>query len=270
MTRQDPLTFLQSLSGFVRAEAGRESANRAPVFATIDPDYDPALGQLPQVTFDGESTVSGRRYAYLNTYRPTADDRVLMMPVGYRNYVIIGSVELAGETGFAADPATGTYTTYFGEDSYVQVDSGEAFVRINGRTIHPNCAGVNAANTVTENTSSTSFANMSGPSSFTFTKREDGTRVRIDFHTSLEVGTIGNTKVELGVRIDGVDYAVVNRHINPVSEKHTVSGVAFLTGINAGVYTVQARWRRSGGTGALARYATDDWLSIAAMEVDAS
>lgn len=57
--------------------------------AVIDPNY---IGYgFPAVTFEGESAVSSKTFACATGYRPTANDRVLMVPVG-TTYMIVCSV----------------------------------------------------------------------------------------------------------------------------------------------------------------------------------
>jgi hypothetical protein len=60
----------------------------------IDPAYSSSSypGTLPKVTFDGESTLSGKRYTVIGSYLPTPGDRVALLPVG-NTYVIIGAID---------------------------------------------------------------------------------------------------------------------------------------------------------------------------------
>jgi hypothetical protein len=65
--------------------------------ATIDPAY--TVGSLndvtlPKVTFDGETTMSTKRYPIVDGYIPSPSQRVLLVPVG-RTYVIVGAVSHA-------------------------------------------------------------------------------------------------------------------------------------------------------------------------------
>lgn len=85
----DALSMLQSISGFVQAQ--RDSpADRPCLLGVIDPAY-AGLPNLPKVTFEGESTLSGKTYAHLASYVPVAGDRVALMPVG-TTYLIVGPV----------------------------------------------------------------------------------------------------------------------------------------------------------------------------------
>lgn len=55
---------------------------------TVDPAY---ASDRPKITFDGESTISGKQYPHLSFYAPTAGDRVLLLRAG-RTWVVIGKV----------------------------------------------------------------------------------------------------------------------------------------------------------------------------------
>lgn len=57
--------------------------------AVVDPAY---VSGLPRVTFDGDTTMSTKGYAYLAGYEPIAEDRVLMVAAGLNNWVIVDSV----------------------------------------------------------------------------------------------------------------------------------------------------------------------------------
>jgi len=86
------ISFLEAISGYV--EDGRtSSADRPFRIATIDPAYDSTAFPLtlPQVTFDGESALTAKRYQCLSPYHPKKADRVLMAPAGH-TYVILGSL----------------------------------------------------------------------------------------------------------------------------------------------------------------------------------
>lgn len=92
------LDILSSIAGYTRAEGSGEAANRAPRLATVDPDY---TDGSPKVTFDGEDTMSGKLYPYLDSYTPAPGDRVLLVPVG-TTYLIVGAVSNGVESGIPA------------------------------------------------------------------------------------------------------------------------------------------------------------------------
>jgi len=89
----DPRSFLATVIGATSAATAGDSANKPVRLATVDPGYtgtDP-----PRVTFDGETALSSKHYAYLDSYRPTAGDRVVLAPAG-TTYVIAGAI--SGDT----------------------------------------------------------------------------------------------------------------------------------------------------------------------------
>jgi hypothetical protein len=70
------------------------SQDRPILLATVDPNY---LGSgFPKVTFDGETAMSGKGYAYLNT-PPLPGSRVALAPIG-KSYVIMGTVATSALT----------------------------------------------------------------------------------------------------------------------------------------------------------------------------
>lgn len=81
----DALALLRAVASYRDAQT---PASPRPRLATIDPAYTTGL---PKVTFDGESTLSTKRYPRLASYVPVAGDRVLMIPIS-ASYVIIGKV----------------------------------------------------------------------------------------------------------------------------------------------------------------------------------
>lgn len=87
----DAASFLSTIQGVAQANLPPGTK-----LATIDPAYTvggsyPSSPDLPKVTFDGESTLSVKRYPVANGYVPVAGQRVLMIPAG-RTYVIVGPI----------------------------------------------------------------------------------------------------------------------------------------------------------------------------------
>lgn len=76
--------FLSTIADYMRPEAVQPTNK----LATIDPTH---VSGMPRVTFDGEETVSEKRYPFTSAYTPVANHRVLMVPVG-QSYVIIARV----------------------------------------------------------------------------------------------------------------------------------------------------------------------------------
>jgi hypothetical protein len=124
----DALTFLQSVSGYTRGQQNG-SADRPIRLATIDPDYDPFVNYpdpppLPRVRFDGEDSVTSKRYPYVQGYIPAAGQRVYMVPVG-TTYQIVGAVENSDMQGFY-NSGYDYITTEFGGGASLEVSGGES------------------------------------------------------------------------------------------------------------------------------------------------
>lgn len=86
-----PQGFLDDIARHVLAVLHRRlRPNR---LAVVDPAYVAGSfpGTLPRVTFEGESTLSAKRYNVAGTYSPQPGHRVLMVPVG-STYVIVGKL----------------------------------------------------------------------------------------------------------------------------------------------------------------------------------
>lgn len=88
--------FLHTVAGVTRALPASKppetkaatSADKPARLAVIDPAY---VSGNPKVRFEGELTVSVKRYAVLGSYVPVAGDRVVLLPSG-TTYVIIGKL----------------------------------------------------------------------------------------------------------------------------------------------------------------------------------
>lgn len=96
-----PLTFLQSVAGYVGAQQrAATSASRNIRLGTIDESYSAATYPLvlPKVTFDGETTLSGKRYSVIGPYEPAPGDRVALVPTG-TTYAILGAINTPGTSG---------------------------------------------------------------------------------------------------------------------------------------------------------------------------
>jgi hypothetical protein len=130
-------------------------------------------------------------------------------------------------------------------------------------------AGINNAQNVgNDSTTSASYVNTVGTSSFSFTKDFASTRIKLDMHITSQV-SVAATGTRFGVSLNGTDYDVCQM-VNPQANiRAQASGTTFIgSGLAAGTYTIQGRWKRVSGTGTCQRFVTDDWMSISAMECD--
>jgi hypothetical protein len=100
VSARDPIAFLDAVAGYAAERNMQGSADRPIKLATVDPAYVASSypATLPKVTFDGEGTLTGKRYPVLSGYLPRASDRVVMLPCG-NTYVVLGSLD-ADAVGF--------------------------------------------------------------------------------------------------------------------------------------------------------------------------
>jgi len=107
------LSFLESVAGYAQfvGKAESPSANMPIQLAVIDPAYVAYTypGTLPKVTFEGEDTLSEKRYVVIGDYRPQPSHRVVMLPVGH-TYVILGSLNTRPPVEAEMDDVTATET----------------------------------------------------------------------------------------------------------------------------------------------------------------
>lgn len=291
-----PLDFLQSIAGFTQSQTSQQSENKPFKLGTIDPEYVVSSfpGTLPKVTFDGEPAVSGKLYPVMSPYWPQPSDRVVLAPVG-STYLILGPVDydtasyVGGSLKIADDLtvgddvtlASGSVATWAGDtnlyrsaanvlatdDSFV-AGAGFRIGSTSGPRVLSRSAGVGADGPGTQDdTTSSTYVNMTGTSSFSFTKDYSDTDVKVEMALTFFSSSTGSG-VRYGVRINSTDYNVGKySQTLPTAGVHLpTSGIAFISGIPAGTYTVQGRWLRLAGAGTLSRASTD-WLSISATEV---
>lgn len=119
----------------------------------------------------------------------------------------------------------------------------------------------------TGTTTSAAYANIPAPSSVSFTKRLTVTRLRIDLMFD-SFSTAVPTRVWVGVRINGVDTDVSSHSYGAANQYESTTGVTFVSGLAAGVYTVQCRWLRSSGAGTVS-VDGGGYISFAVQEVSA-
>lgn len=141
--------------------------------------------------------------------------------------------------------------------------SGNYIVGVSGALLISS-AGINNPG-VADTTTSASYVNLAGTSSFSFTKRQTNTQIEVSMHSTCFTNIIP-ASVRYGVNINSTDFDVCHLLLNLNLTHHQASGVRLCPGVPAGVHTIQGRWRRTSGAGTLTRDA-EDWLSISAKEV---
>ena len=91
--------LLAAVAGYNAATKDPSSADRPIRLAVVDPSYSSGW---PKITFEGESTLSGKTYPHLDSYSPSPSDRVVLVPVG-TTWLIVGAVS---ETAAGVPPGS--------------------------------------------------------------------------------------------------------------------------------------------------------------------
>lgn len=129
-------------------------------------------------------------------------------------------------------------------------------------------AGLAGAVTGGDSTSSASFVDLAGPLTFTFTKRFDETRLRLEMAMTFFT-TNGAVGARFGMRINSIYYQVAEllQPIEP-SVRLLAQGLTIVPHNNcpAGIYTVTGRWAAQSAVAGLQRNA-DDWNAMSVTEI---
>lgn len=124
----EPISFLDGIAGYVR-NSTNGAADKGIRLAVIDPAYNPFSSPypdgipLPKVTFEGETTLSGKAYAVASGYIPSPGARVWMVPIG-NSWLIAGAATQYSAQGFYAEPDGSLVGVEFGGGSYFDTDAG--------------------------------------------------------------------------------------------------------------------------------------------------
>lgn len=129
----------------------------------------------------------------------------------------------------------------------------------------------------TEQTTSSSFADLTSVAPFTFVKMHTGTFVDIAMSVSAYSSAAGGTQARWALRFtqtDGdVPYTPTDLTTNylwfSLADTRFYQTTRFISSavIPAGTYSVQVRWRRSGGSGTVHNVTDNDHYSVTLQEV---
>lgn len=125
-----------------------------------------------------------------------------------------------------------------------------------------NCKAVSVSAAGT--TTSTTYVDTPGSSSLSFTKIDNVSKLRVDFHASFYT-TSSLDFVGFGVRINSTDYDVHFFTALAANIHNQISRTVLIPSISAGTYTVQGRWKVT-GSGTLTM-TTNSQISFALSEV---
>lgn len=117
------------------------------------------------------------------------------------------------------------------------------------------------------NTTSAAYVDLptSPSTSFEFVKRRSDSRVKISMKLMC-YSSAASTGAMIGASLNGVTRDVARQFFTAVSYMPII-GWTYVSGVPAGTYTLQARWQRTAGAGALTIGAGISELDFEAMEV---
>lgn len=124
-----------------------------------------------------------------------------------------------------------------------------------------------AVSSGSDTTASSAYVNMAGTgsvTSFPITKKLAATKLVIRQHVGWQ-NTVGLSQMSFGVSVNGVDYECTRHSANATNTPLISSGLIVISGLAAGTYTVQGRWKRRGGSGTPTR-SNDEILAMEAEE----
>lgn len=189
----------------------------------------------------------------------------------------IGRVETLDANGLKVSVVGIPINAGFLNEGDLEVDGPVAIMRgdaswlaLGGVNTEPVSSAVQLLNTnLAAGAASASAVYINLPvSPLTFQKYSSTSRLRIDMHVT-SFTSVTTSGVDFGVLVNGIDTTVCFLHPTISAGVHLqCSGVQLIAGLDSGAWTVQPRFRRSGGAGTI-NVNTDDNLSIAVTEVRA-
>lgn len=283
----DPIQFLDAIAGYTQSES-KASSDRPIKMARIDPAYNrltgyPAAPPLARVTFEGESTLSGKYYAIANGYIPSPGERCWMVPVG-TTYLITGAVNPQTSQGFWQE-ADGTDSgVEFGDGSFY--DTAEGLYVNNDVTLTgallvgskrvPTSSGMESHGGMGAlSTTSATFVFLAVPNTIAgHVKQGSSTETKIKFSLTTGVrrtGTDAVTNVRFGVTEGyalGSTVECSGGELRTLGTHESFTGFGYITGLAAGSHDYSICIRRSSGTGTCTTDGTD-YFSFMIEEVPA-
>lgn len=116
--------------------------------------------------------------------------------------------------------------------------------------VYPSYANLNENPNATTTTSAT-FVDFPD-NTLNFSKRYTNSAIHAEVSVSISGTVANNTQVEIGIQVNGTDYALASFSVNPQQTNFYVCGARRIAaGLAANSYTTKLRWRRKGGTGTL-------------------
>jgi hypothetical protein len=134
-------------------------------------------------------------------------------------------------------------------------------------------AGINTSPAGDNTTTSGTYANFPGTSSFSFTKNAASTKLVVNISLSLWDAANMNTLAKVGVLVNGTDvdcgqfFFSTPASGTELAVHRPIACSVVISSVPAGSQTIQVRWSRASGTGTL-HFDSNDRLSATAQETD--
>lgn len=220
----DPLDFLDSVAGHTAARYPVQT----PLLGTVDPAY--TTGN-PKITFDGETTLSGKTYLYAG-YTPQAGDRVVLLPVG-NSYLVIAAIGVLDGRGkaplvhsHAESDVTSLVADLAGKAAAVHTHA-ESDVTSLTTDLAARSQGVVGRNRRTTSISTT--ATTSGTAQriiSAFASVVSGRTYKLWAHLEIDAATVPATsQVEMRTTTDGTEPTVFSTQVARALTDHRVASV---------------------------------------------
>jgi len=174
-----------------------------------------------------------------------------------------------GRIRFGSPVLGGAPEVEFRNTSTLDFD-GSSVLRVRDRIINSRSEGFNAELNGTNPAGAPGLAYTDMPAGSSFNWTKDYAATAIDAAVAISwVSTIANMEGEFALQVNGTDYTVAKRAINPVGIHGLAVGFLKIPAntVPAGTYTVKARWRRTAASAAGQLSCTDDRCSARCTEV---
>ena len=151
---------------------------------------------------------------------------------------------------------------------YETISAVSAWRRFTASVPHTNVARRTIANA--QSVSSATYADLSATDktalTISFTKYRPDTKLVVQMSTTVVSGAGTGVIFKTGLSVNGTTYDVVNTVVASTFFRYFNSGVAEITGIPVGTYSVFPQWKSASGASTNQFFVTDDFISYSITE----
>jgi hypothetical protein len=203
---------------------------------------------------------------YTNTFNGDVNTRqIARVGTNFSAVYVIGTGNQFDGGGYFCNDTSGNIGFFQNNASVTAIAMDSDGARLNGDYLAAQNGSFRAA-TGAQLMSSATYVDMTNIN-FSFTKDFAPTAIGIYLNVTSYVSVVGQ-KVRWGVRINGVDWDVMEYFYNTANDHRQISGVARVApGLAAGTYTIQVRWLLLIAAG-FSQTDANDFVSCLALEMD--